>query len=433
MSEPKTCPFDGVLEVDFNSEPFLTQFKDVYTQIHASGCPYAHSTAGDHYAVASHPEIMSILKQYDIWKSKFGPGLAFQPEGSGVLVSVDPPDHTFEVKIVASSFSMAYFESLIPTMQQFVDETIDSFYKDGQVDLHSALSVSLPLFVIFTMLGIPLHDEQGDKTEWIRDGIFTTVGAMLKPGEQAMQEMMSGDIDPKHLQAVMRTQQMFVDHLADCKNKLESGEYQEATNIVCRFLTTPGPDGTFLSDEKILGFCAFLLTAGSATTTIMLSNIIYRLLTEPEEFAKLQADPALIPMAIEETLRLDAPVQGLFRTNDEDVDLGPIHVAKDTKVMLLWAAGNLDPTVFDDPLSFSLDRDMSKVRRHLAFGYGTHFCRGAPLARLEGEIFLRTVLKRLPNLRLAGEITAEKRMPVLQGIGELPVAWDVASRKPRRI
>jgi cytochrome P450 len=281
------------------------------------------------------------------------------------------------------------------------------------------------LFVIFTMLGIPLRDEHADKTEWVRNGIFTTVGAMLKPGEQAMREMMSDDMDPELMQAVRDTQQMFVEHLADCKAKLASGEYQDDSNIVCRFLTTPGPDGTFLSDEKILGFCGFLLTAGSATTTIMLSNIIYRLLSEPAEFAKLQADPDLIPMAIEETLRLDAPVQGLFRTNDEDLDLGPLHVAKDTKVMLLWAAGNLDPNVFDEPLKFDLDRDLSKVRRHLSFGYGTHFCRGAPLARLEGEIFLRTVLKRLPNLRFAGEVVTEKRMPVLQGIGELPVAWDV--------
>jgi cytochrome P450 len=423
VSESKTRPHEGVLEVDFNAEPFLTEYKKIFTQIHGSGCPYAHSTSGDHYAVASHGEIMSILKQYDVWKSKYGPGLDYRPIGEGVLVAVDPPEHTFEVRIVASSFSQAYFEALIPTMQAFVDDAIDSFYADGRVDLHNALSVTLPLYVIFTMLGIPLRDADGDKTDWVREGIFATVGAMLKPGPQAMAELASGD--QMQLEAVMRTQQMFVDHLADCKTKLESGEWQDDTNIVCRFLTTPGPDGTYLSDEKILGFCGFLLTAGSATTTIMLSNIIYRLLTEPDEFAKLQADPDLVPVAIEETLRLDAPVQGLFRTNDEEVDLGPMHLELDTKVMLLWAAGNLDPEVFDDPLTFSLDRDLGKVRRHLAFGYGTHFCRGAPLARIEGDIFLRTVLKRLPNLRLAGEVIPEKRMPVLQGIRELPVAWDV--------
>ena len=93
---------------------------------------------------------------------------------------------------------------------------------------------------------------------------------------------------------------------------------------------------------------------------------------------------------------------------------------------MLWAAANLDPSVFDAPLKFSLDRDMSTVRKHLSFGYGTHFCRGAPLARIEGEIFLRTLLRRLPNLRLAGEVVMEKRIPVLQGIRKLPVAWDVA-------
>jgi cytochrome P450 len=92
--------------------------------------------------------------------------------------------------------------------------------------------------------------------------------------------------------------------------------------------------------------------------------------------------------------------------------------------MLLWAAGNLDPEVFENPMKFDLDRDLGKVRRHLAFGYGTHFCRGAPLARLEGEVFLRTVMQRFNNLRLNGEVVMEKRIPVLQGILKLPVAWD---------
>ena len=92
--------------------------------------------------------------------------------------------------------------------------------------------------------------------------------------------------------------------------------------------------------------------------------------------------------------------------------------------MLLWAAGNLDPDVFEEPMKFSLDRDLAKVKRHLAFGYGTHFCRGAPLARLEGEVFLKIILERLPNLRLNGEVETDKRMPVLQGIQKLPLAWD---------
>ena len=166
------------------------------------------------------------------------------------------------------------------------------------------------------------------------------------------------------------------------------------------------------------------MTAGSATTTIMLSNIVYRLLTEAGAWDAVEQDRSLVPIAIEETLRLDAPVQGLFRTNDEPVSLGGVDLEKDTKVMLLWAAGNLDPEVFEDPMKFDLTRDLAKVRRHLAFGYGTHFCRGAPLARLEGDVFLNIILDRLKNLRLDGAPEMDKRMPVLQGIRRLPVKWD---------
>ena len=170
---------------------------------------------------------------------------------------------------------------------------------------------------------------------------------------------------------------------------------------------------------------SFLETAGSATTTIMLSNIIYRLLTEEGAYERVCKDPTLIPIAMEETLRLDSPVQGLFRTNDEPVELGGCPLEIDTKVMLLWASGNLDPDVFEDPMKFDLDRNISKVKRHLSFGYGTHFCRGAPLARMEGEIFLNAILSRLKNLRINGEVEMEKRIPVLQGIRKLPIAWDV--------
>ncbi|MGB1686608.1 MAG: cytochrome P450 [Pseudomonadales bacterium] len=423
----RTQSVDGVPEINFNTEPFLTDFKQIYHNMHTSGCPFAHSTSGDHYAVASHAMIMDILKNYSVWKSKFGPGLDYQPEGQGVLVSVDPPEHTFEVRIVANSFSLDYFKSLEPEMEAYVNEQIDKWYADGQVEIHDALSLRLPMFVIFRILGIPMIDEAGDKLGWVRDGIIAMVGSMLMNPDERQEAMASGALPQRFIAGVGETHNMFVEHLARCKAALESGDMQPDSNVVCRFLTTPGPDGTYLSDQKILGFCGFLLTAGSATTTIMLSNIVYRMLTEPGVYDRLREDPALREKVIEETLRLDAPVQGLFRTNDEDVDLGPIHVDKDTKVMLLWAAANLDPDMYDDPLKFDVDRDLAKVRRHLSFGYGTHFCRGAPLARLEGDVFLRIILERLHNLRLAEgkDVVMEKRMPVLQGIQELHIAWDV--------
>ena len=424
MTESKTHPVEGWAEVDFNSEPFLSDFKQVYENLHNSGCPFAHSPTGDHYAVGKHQDIMEILKQYDVWKSKYGPALSYL-ESPGVLVSVDPPEHTFEVRIVADCFSKEVFESLRSDMEQFVDEQIDYFYEAGEVDLHEAISVKFPLFVIHKLLGFALEDEDGtSRIPWIRDGLITSVGAMLAPLNREDSVAAMSPNDPG-IAGIFRTQQMYVEHLATCKEKLASSEWQDDTNIVCRFLTTPGPDGTFLSDDKIIGFMSFLETAGSATTTIMLSNIIYRLLTEEGAYERVCKDPTLIPIAMEETLRLDSPVQGLFRTNDEPVELGGCPLEIDTKVMLLWASGNLDPDVFEDPMKFDLDRNISKVKRHLSFGYGTHFCRGAPLARMEGEIFLNAILPRLKNLRINGEVEMEKRIPVLQGIRKLPIAWDV--------
>ena len=425
MTEAKTHPVEGWTEVDFNSEPFLTDFKKVYQAMHDSGCPFAHSTTGDHYAVGSHSEIQKILKSYDVWKSKYGPALEYL-ESPDVLVSVDPPEHTFEVRIVADCFSKEVFNALIPAMEEFVESRLDEVFEKGEMDLHETISVPFPLFVIHQLLGFPLEDPDGSpRIPYIREGLITGVGTMLEHGGN--REDFLARLGPDHpgIVGIKKTQQMYHEHLADCKVKLESGEWQPDTNIVCRFLTTPGSDDTYLSDEKILGFMNFLETAGSATTTIMLSNIIYRLLIEDGAYDRVQENPDLIPMAIEETLRLDSPVQGLFRTNDEAVELNGCPLKADTKVMLLWAGANLDPEVFEDPLEFNLDRDMAKVKRHMAFGYGTHFCRGAPLARLEGEIFLKKILPRLKNLRINGEVMMEKRIPVLQGIRHLPVAWDV--------
>ena len=415
MAGPKTHAAPGVAEVDFNSPDFQKNFKQIYTDMHAAGCPFAHSTPGDHYAVASHAAISQALVNPALWRSKFGPGLPYQPEDTpGVLVSVDPPEHTFEAKVAAKAFSKAYFDSFVPSIQAFLEQKIDGFFADGRVDLHAALSEPLPMFVIFEMFGIPL----GERLRLFRGEIKGSVGYMTLPAD------LRGTVpDPNAARSV--SQAMFREHLEACKTKLASGEFEPGQNLVTRFLTTTGDNGQRLSDEKILGFCNFLLAAGSATTTILLSNLIYRLLSEPAELAKVKADPSLIPLAIEEALRIDAPVQGLFRTNDAPTTLGPLELEKDTKVMMLWAGANLDPTVFEDPLTYSLDRDIADVRKHLAFGYGIHICRGAPLARLEASLFLETVLRRLPNLRIAGEVKPELSMPVLQGIAELPVAWDV--------
>ena len=411
MQDTKTCPVEGVMELDFNSEEFVHNYKEIYRELHESGCPYAHSSDGDFYALAAHKDIVDSCLRPQQWSSKFGPGLQYQPpETPGVLVSVDPPEHTFEARLVGKAFAKTYFDSFIPGIRAFLHERVDAFFAQGACDLHKEISEPLPLWVIFNMFGKPI-DEEGIRG--FREGFVAGVGQMMRP------------LPPQAPGArVNPTAHFLADHLEDTKRRLAAGEAKPDDNLLTRFITTE-LDGRKLTDQKILGFCSFLLTAGSGTTTIMLSNLLYRLLQSPDQFEKLKANRDMIPLAIEECLRLDAPVHGLFRTNNAEDQIGPLHLKPDTKVLMLWGAGSLDPAVFPDPYKFDLDRDLADVRKHLAFGYGIHICRGAPLSRIEGQLFLEVILERLPNLRLNGEPVAETRIPVLQGIRALPIAWDV--------
>jgi cytochrome P450 len=406
MGRTRTHPVEGVAEIDLNSEAFQSGFKRVYADLHAGGCPYAHSSDGDFYALAAHRDIVEACTHADLWSSKFGPGLAYQsPDTPGVLVSVDPPEHTFEARLVGKAFSKAYFESLVPDMRAYVNARIDEVIAAGRCDFHETISETLPLWLIFKMFGRPI-DEASAKA--FREGLYHVVGLMLRPG---------GGTQPQNQGA-----HFLADHLAETKQRLASGELDAESNLLTKFITAE-IGGQTLSDEKILGFCSFLLTAGSQTTVIMLSNLLHRLLTTPGAMARVRADRGLIPLAVEECIRVDAPVHGLFRTNNRPVTIGPLDIEADTKVMMMWAAGSLDPAVFPDPARYDLDRDIEQVRKHLSFGYGIHICRGAPLSRLEAQVVLETVFDRLPDLRLDGEVAWETRVPILQGIRYLPVAW----------
>jgi cytochrome P450 len=378
--------------------------------MHASGCPYVHSTSGDFYGIGKHQDIVAACTNTKLWSSKLGPALMVQsPDAPGVLVSVDPPEHTFEARLVGKAFSRVYFESFIPGIQTFLNERIDSFFSEGRCDIHKMISEPLPLWVIFAMFGKAI-DAEG--IEAYREGFVGSIGQMLQPNP--VRRPSSNPFADSFLS----------DHLADVKRQLASGEAQPNDNLLTRFITTE-LDGRSLTDDKILAFCNFLLAAGSGTTTILLSSLLHRLLSTPGEFEKLKANPDLIPLAIEECLRVESPLHGLFRTNNEEVTVGPLNIKPNTKVMMMWGAANQDPTVFPNPEKFDLDRDMADVRKHLAFGYGIHICRGAPLSRIEARLFLETLVNRLPNLRLDGPMEKDQRIPIFNGIGKLPVAWDV--------
>ncbi len=188
-------------------------------------------------------------------------------------------------------------------------------------------------------------------------------------------------------------------------------------------LITADLDGRVLTDAEILGFMMFLFIAGSQTTTLLIGNLVFRLLQHPDQMELIRNDRTLIPTAVEESLRYDAPVHGLFRTNTEDTELHGVTIPANTKVMCSFFSANMDPLAWDDPERFDVTRDLDTVKKHYAFGKGIHYCMGAPLSRIEAAVALELILDRLPNLRLTGEPT-EISAHVLHGVDTLPVAWD---------
>ena len=370
-------------------------------------CPFAHTDVPfDWYAVTKEADVAALLKDWDLWTSNSGPGLAHA--GGGVLVSVDPPEHLFDRRLINQAFSPASLLAMEPDITKLVDELIDGFVDQGEGDLMQLFAVPIPLIVIAWLLGLDV-----DLVTKLRPRADRVIHPDTPPGKI--------EVPPQDT-----PQTRYFQAMIDERRKMVA-ENKELPDNVLSTLITAELDGRTLTDEEVMGFMGFLFIAGSQTTTQMIGNVIYRLLEFPEQLATLRANEALLPNAVEESLRYDAPVNGLFRTNTRDTELYETQLPKDTKVLCMFGAANHDPEFWDHPEKFDVERPFQQTKRHYAFGKGIHYCMGAPLARMEGRVALKAVLDRLPNLRLTGE-PEEISAHVLHGVETLPVAWDVPAK-----
>jgi cytochrome P450 len=402
MSAKNTSGTSEHEQFDFFSDEFQQRPHEHYAALREA-CPVAHNgQPHDWYALTRETDVREALRNYRLWTSHRGPGLAYS-EG-GVLVNVDPPQHTSDRRLVSTAFAPADLMAMEPSIRRLVDEEIDGFVGRGEGDLMEMLATPLPLIVIAWILGL-----DPDYCRQIRpraDGVVSPhaggapSAASSRPAEIAYFKQTIGD-----------RRQMIADGAALPDDTLTA-------------LITADLDGRVLTDEEILGFMMFLFIAGSQTTTLLIGNLVFRLLQHPDQMELVRNDRRLVPAAVEESLRYDAPVHGLFRTNTEDVELHGVTIPTNTKVMCSFFSANMDPQAWDHPERFDVTRDLDTVKKHYSFGKGIHYCMGAPLSRIEAAVALESVLDRLPNLRLTGEPT-EISAHVLHGVDTLPVAWDV--------
>jgi cytochrome P450 len=368
-----------------------------------SGCPLHHEADHDppFYVLSRFDDIAAVLKQPDLWRNGDGPGVFYQE--SGVLGTTDEPDHSRHRRVLRASFVPTVINRLEAQIRAITDSLIDEFIDDGECDFVEALAAPLPALAIAELLGV--HGD--DRHEFGR--LSTVAVAALSGGDVGRYS------DAKRL---------LEDYIeAGCDARLaaiEAGD--EIPDDVLGVLTHARRDGTIDNQEtRHLGYQ--LLVAGHETTTSLLGMMLFRMLQEPTILQALGDDPALIPGAIEEALRFDSPVHGLFRTNAEPVELHGETIPARSKLQLAYASANRDPEHFPDPDRFRLDRERNELGHHMAFGWGIHFCIGAPLARLETRVAFEQLLARLASIELAGEPERNDSF-VLHGLTHLPIRFE---------
>ena len=318
------------------------------------------------------------------------------------VLTVDPPDHTRLRRLLSVAFTPRRVDVLRPRVQELVDDLLDAIAAnspDARVDLVRAFAFPLPFTVICELLGVPEPDRRP-----LGEGLQGMLVPTTTPDEFAKAKVHS-DVVVAMLEDLVGSKQTAPDDA-----------------LVSALISARDGDER-LTTQELLSSIFQLIVAGHDTTASLIGNGIVALFRHRGQLADLRANPTKIPSAVEELLRYDAPVpHATFRYTVEELTYGGVTIPAGAQVIISLAAANRDGAQFDDPQALDIDRALS---RHLAFGYGIHFCLGAPLARMEAHVAFATLLRRFPEMRLA--VTADELHwghgdgLVLRGLTELPV------------
>jgi cytochrome P450 len=400
------APLFNPLSPDFIRDPY-----PVYERLRTTDP--VHLTSFGSYLASRHAEASLVLRDKRFGKDfverskrRYGPRIMDEPifrAMSHWMLQQDPPDHTRLRGLVVKAFTARRVEDMRPRIQQVVDQTIDAVIDRGHMDLIEDFAFRLPVTIICDMLGIPEeHREMFYKGS--RDG-----GRILDPVPLTSEEIAQANAG----NAMAR---MYFEQLFELRRKTPGADL--TTQLV-----QAEEDGHKLTNEELTANIILLFGAGHETTVNLIGNGLLALHRNPDQLALLKADPSLITNAIEEFLRYDSSVQLTGRVALEDIDdLGGKRIPKGETVLCLLGSANRDPAVYPDHPE-RLDIRRPNVRP-LSFGGGIHHCLGAQLARIEAEIAIRTLLHRIPELRLDDAASPEWRPTfVLRGLKRLPASW----------
>lgn len=352
-----------------------------------------------------HAECSALLRDNRLGRGEMVASASFPPQQAALvemqsrwMLLKDPPDHTRLRSLVHKAFTPRMIAQLRAQIQSLTDDLLDAVEGRNEIDLIAALAYPLPVNVICAMLGVPPEDHA--RFHLWSDAIarsldLTDVTAVYDRASEAAAELT-----------------LYLGDLLAERRARPRGDLFSA-------LAAVEEAGDRLTREELFATCALLLIAGHETTVNLIGNGTLALLRHPDQWAALGENPALVPSAVEELLRYDSPVQMTARIALEEIRLGDVTFRAGQQVAFLLGSANHDPEQFANPQTLDLARGEN---RHLAFGGGIHYCLGAPLARLEGEIAFGTLARRLPNLALASDGVTYRDNFVLRGLESLPLS-----------
>ncbi|MDK8179937.1 cytochrome P450 [Paenibacillus sp. UMB4589-SE434] len=292
------------------------------------------------------------------------------------MLMVDPPDHTRLRRLVSKAFTPRMIEDLRPRIQQITNELLEAVQGKGRMDLIADFAYPLPIIVICEMLGVPASDRDQFR-------VWT-------------QTLMSSALNPNQGEAVLTSLDQFVQYI---KVLLVQKRKNPGHDLTSEMLNAQEQEDS-LSEDELISTIWLLLIAGHETTANLIGNGMLALLQHPEQMDMLRKDYSLLPSAVEEMLRYAGPIMLGSRIAGEDITLNGKRIYKGEMVLVSLAAANLDSQKFIEPDVFNITREENQ---HLAFGKGIHHCLGAPLARLEGQIAIGTLLQQFPHLCLLND------------------------------
>jgi cytochrome P450 len=384
-----------------------------------------------HYLVTGYGEAVAVLRDvesfsndHDLILEHHGEAIGWVSPGYDDVAEIyasalpnvetlhflDPPVHTAQRRRINRWFTSKQAQTTWqPLVEEVVDELIDGFADDGEVELMARFAAPVPIRAIGAILGVDASDV--DRIRRWSDAFVSSMGVDL-------------DHDGWRTKATshVETQQFFLARIEELQAQPGGGLLNELVQASLRGATDDG-DEPFTTLE-IVNAMQHLLAAGNETTTQAIALLVQLLVEHPDELAKVRAEPALLANAVEESLRLESPTQGLWRHCRKDAVIGGTTIPSGSMVIVMFGPANRDPAVFACPHQFRVDRP--EAPRHLAFGQGIHFCVGAGLARMEVRVAVGRLLERLPGLRAAAVATPTYGDSwLLRQLRTLPLEFDV--------